>query len=250
MSQSIPVVNEGLMYANNLQVTRTGNTTLSVAAGQCRDSNNVIDMNLTSTTTLDASTNGLNGLDTGSLANSTFYYVYVIGDSTNNNQTGVILSTSKTTPTLPFGYDSYRLIGVEKTNSSAQFLVRYVVGNGNQRTLYWDAAIAASVGGSGAATSLTAIDLSAGIPPLTSIMNFGAQVAFTPAASGDTVGFTPFGSTATLITKVTGFEAAKLNSQQVQLVSVLDTTTPKVLYINSAASGLTALSVSSFTFFI
>lgn len=249
MTQLYPVTNAGLLYVNNLQVTRTGNTTLSVAAGQCRDSNNIVDLILSTATTIDTSVSGFGGLDTGTFAASTFYYVYLIGDSSNKNPTGPILSASASTPTLPFDYDSYRLIGIEKTDGSIHFLIRNVVGNGNARTCYWDEALAASVGGSGTATTLTAIDLSGCVPPI-NLTPFVAQVAFTPAASGDTVGFTPFGSTATAITKVTGFEAAKLNSQQVQLLSVLDTATPKVLYINSAGSGLTALSVSAFTYFI
>ena len=51
--------------------------------------------------TLDATGTGLNGLDTGSLAVTKFYYIYIIN---NGSTTGAIASLSSTSPTLPSGY--------------------------------------------------------------------------------------------------------------------------------------------------
>src|SRR5580692_3582295 len=95
MTQLDPIINQPFLYVNGLLVSNdatTPNTVLDIAAGQCRDSNNVIDMILgdflnegygtdNSSTSLNAAVNGLNGLDTGSLAASTMYAVYIIADS-------------------------------------------------------------------------------------------------------------------------------------------------------------------------
>jgi len=170
MSQLAPIVNAGMLYINDMQVSVASDTTLSINAGICRDSENVIDMNLgnyagqgnpevseDSATVLNAAINGLNGLDSGSLANSTWYYVHVIADSANKNPVGTLLSTSRTAPTLPFGYDSFRFIDIQRTDGSAHFLSNRNFGNNSIRTKYWDAAIAVLTNGT--ATSLTAIDL-------------------------------------------------------------------------------------------
>jgi len=252
MTQNVPVVNPGMFYVNGLQVSRnatTPTTKLDVQAGAARDSNNVICIQLRDAVTIDAGSVGANGLDTGSLANNTWYYVFVIMSSANQAPVAALLSTSRTAPVLPWNYDSFRMIGVWKTDGSAQFLKATVVGNGSTRKTFWDAAISATVGGSGSATSLTAIDLSAGVPPIEDMI-VSMQVGFTPAASGNTVGFTPYGSSATAITKVTGFEASVANSQQVQVLAKLASGIPTVLYINSAASCATVAAVSSFELYI
>lgn len=59
---------------------------------------------------------GLNGLDAGSLAASTFYYVWLI---TNGTTPGLLASTSSSSPTLPTGYGFKALIGVLRTDTSS-----------------------------------------------------------------------------------------------------------------------------------
>lgn len=248
MAQLDPIVNQPLLYVNGLQVSRASVTTLSIAAGGCRDSNNQMDMNLgnylglgspavsaNSATTLNAAVNGINGLDSGSLANDTWYYVFVIADSSNKNPTGTILSTSRTAPVLPFGYDSIRWIDVQRTNGSAQFLLSYNYGNGNLRRKYWDAAI--SVLSNGTATSLTAVSLDSAVPPIDSLP-VSLRVEFTPNVAGDYVGFAPFGSTAATanLVALSGSVSTVKEIAQLQVLSKLDTTA-KILYINSAATG-------------
>lgn len=61
---------------------------------------------------------GVNGLDAGSIAADTFYWVYVIF----NPETGVVgglVSLNSTTPVLPSGFTYYRLIGGFATGVSA-----------------------------------------------------------------------------------------------------------------------------------
>lgn len=261
MTQLDPIVNEPILYVNNLQVSRASATTLSIAAGICRDSNNQIDMNLgnflgqgnqqvsaNSATTLNAAVNGANGLDSGSLGNNTWYYVHVIADSSNKNPVASILSTSRTAPVLPFGYDSFRWIDAQRTNGSAQFLANYNFGNGNLRKKFWDAAIAVLTNGN--ATTLTAVDLAGAVPPIDSLP-VSLRVEFTPNVAGDYVGFTPFGSTAATanLAALSGDVSTVKSIGQLSVLSKLDTTA-KILYINSAATGDSDVLVLGFDFAI
>src|SRR5579871_5737724 len=55
-------------YVQGLKTTWTGNTTLTVGAGSCRDSTDVIDMSLSSAANVTLTSNGVNGLDTKTAA--------------------------------------------------------------------------------------------------------------------------------------------------------------------------------------
>jgi hypothetical protein len=70
--------------------------------------------------TIDCSTTGANGLDTGSLANSTWYHVNVIGKL--DGTTALLASASFSSPTLPSGYTLKRRIGSFKTDGSAHII--------------------------------------------------------------------------------------------------------------------------------
>ncbi len=76
--------------------------------------------------TIDCTTTGENGLDTGSLANSTWYYLYIISDTTT---TAGLMSTSATSPTMPSGYSFKYRVGAVMTNGSALFMRIKQVGN-------------------------------------------------------------------------------------------------------------------------
>lgn len=221
MTQLDPIVNQPSLYLNGLLLSNdatTPNTKLDVAAGICRDSNNVIDMNLgnylglsgvgtaNSSTVINFSVNGLNGLDTGSIAASTFYYIFVVADSSNKNPTGALASLSATAPTLPFGYDSIRLIGCCLTDGSSHLLKYYTAGAGGNKYFQWDAPIAVSVTSSGTSATYSAMDLSVGMPS----SNFGRATIkwkWTNNAASDTLNFTPSGATGdfeTIIGQVAG----------------------------------------------
>lgn len=79
------------------------------------------DVDLTATITA----SGLNGLDTGSEATSTKYYVYVIHNSTTDAVASLI-STQSTrlgqSPTLPGGYDYWREVGEFYNDSSGDIV--------------------------------------------------------------------------------------------------------------------------------
>jgi hypothetical protein len=62
---------------------------------------------------------GANGLDTGSEAASTWYYIWIIS---NGSTVAGLLSTSDTSPTLPTGYTYKRLISAVRNNASSNFI--------------------------------------------------------------------------------------------------------------------------------
>jgi hypothetical protein len=103
--------------------TAGSSATFSVAAGQCADKNNTVMMILAAamskTTSAWAAGTGNGSLDTGSIANSTGYHVWLI--KTAAGVVDVLTSTSATAPTLPTGYTLSRRIGWMKTDGSAQW---------------------------------------------------------------------------------------------------------------------------------
>jgi len=80
-----PMNKAGVLYVNGLGLNFTTTTSIGVVAGAARDSTNQCDIVLAANTTLNAATTGVNGLDTGTLAANTFYYVFVIGSSLSAN---------------------------------------------------------------------------------------------------------------------------------------------------------------------
>lgn len=246
MSQLDPIVNLPLLYVNNLKVNVASNTTITVDVGQARDSNNVMDIVVGSLLTINAAVNGVNGLDVGTFDASTWYYVMVIADSSGKNPVGSMLSLSRTAPTLPFGYDSFRSIDAQRTDGSVHFLVSYNTGTGSARSKFYDTMI--SVLTSGTASVLTTIDLAGAVPPIDRTPVY-IEAAFTPATANDKVSFAVPGSTATVLPSISGVVAAKIQTGQLKVLSLLSTT-QRIQYINSAASGNTDVYVYGFDYYI
>lgn len=118
---TVPITRSAL---SGLTLSTAGaSATMSIAAGQAADSTNAVLMSLaaTSKTTAAWAVGAANGgLDTGTIANSTWYHFYVI----RRPDTGVvdaIFSLSASAPTLPANYTQYRRIGAGLTNGSAQW---------------------------------------------------------------------------------------------------------------------------------
>lgn len=86
-------------------------------------------------------TNGLNGLDTGSLSANTWYYLFGIYNPTTK-VSGVLASISKTTPTLPSGFTKKKYIGSCRTNPSSQIIPSTWTYIGNALHTYYDVPIA------------------------------------------------------------------------------------------------------------
>jgi len=72
------------------------------------------------------STSGFGGIDVGSVAASTFYYVYIVS---NSGVLGLVASTSATSPT---GFASYRKVGAFYTDGSSNVFAAYWFNQVNQ----------------------------------------------------------------------------------------------------------------------
>jgi hypothetical protein len=102
------------------------NNDIDFAVGKCRDSTDVTDMALAGAITkrLDASwVVGTNqgGLDTGSKAANTFYYLWII-KRTDTGVVDALFSLSATAPTMPTNYDHKQRVGFARTNGSSNIL--------------------------------------------------------------------------------------------------------------------------------
>lgn len=104
--------------------TAGSSSTFSVAVGLAADSTATDYMTLASaiskTTSAWAVGTSNGALDTGTIANSTWYHVYLI-KRTDTGVVDVLISTSASSPTMPTNYTLKRRIGTIKTNGSAQW---------------------------------------------------------------------------------------------------------------------------------
>ncbi|MDB2384197.1 collagen-like protein [bacterium] len=105
--------------------------------------------------TLDLETSGLLGLDTGSVANDTFYYIYVISNGSITSLLGS-LAADYASVTMPSGYTYIGRVGVGLTGTG-QLVERAQSG----RQFFFDPVTLASNVGS----TWSDIDLSAQVPP-------------------------------------------------------------------------------------
>lgn len=110
-------------YIAGLTMSTVGaSATMSIAAGQCVDSTNLQLMVLAnaSKTTASWAVGAAGGLDTGVIANSTWYHFYVI-HRPDTNLVDCVFSINATTPALPSGYTKFRRVGAGRTDASAQW---------------------------------------------------------------------------------------------------------------------------------
>lgn len=142
----------------------TPNTKLDVAIGLCRDDTDAMCIRFTASKTIDCTTTGAGGLDTGALAASTWYYVFAIGKRDGSAQAG-LASTSSSSPTMPSGYVYKRRIGAFKTDASSHILAFSQVGD----RFYW-AAPFVDVNVSNLGTARTLYTLT--VPPISGIQAF------------------------------------------------------------------------------
>lgn len=112
-------------HIDGLQMSTAGSsTTMAIGAGQAANSTNAAYITLASsinkTTGSWAVGTGNGGLDTGTIANSTWYHFYAIRRP-DTGVVDVVFSTNATSPTLPTNYTQFRRIGAWVTNGSGQW---------------------------------------------------------------------------------------------------------------------------------
>lgn len=266
--QNDPIYSLPHLYIAGMNLSAASTTVIAIAPGQARDANDNIDMpigfpNLQGNTVpatlfqnympplfVNSAVNGANGLDAGTLAVSTSYGIWLIGDSRGYLPVAGLLSlTSNAMPLLPFGYDSLRLLGFVTTDSSAHFLNANILNAVNLKAFYLQPAVGVTATN---ATTFTAIDLSGAIPT-TSDLNVIAylNVTFTPAAVGDTVQFRPTGSTATAgLNTITGVAVGVPQQQYLQVICGVGSTKPEIDYKVTASGDLVTVTVVGYAFTI
>jgi len=115
-------------YAQKIEIGWISNTTQHLLYDQCvledstggkfRKSTNGLEL-------MNIATNGVDGLDTGSVAASTFYYVFLIS---NGTLVKGLYSLSPTAPTMPAGYTYKLLVGAILTDVSSHIVQTLQVG--------------------------------------------------------------------------------------------------------------------------
>lgn len=256
------------MYIQGLQISAASTTVISVSPGAARDQSNSMDMvvglgNLSGLIfpntlvqayqpglLINSAVNGANGLDTGTIAASTQYAIYLIGDSRNYNNTAAVLAlTSQPGPMLPAGYDTYRLIGFWATDGSSHFVYATVKPQNFAGALQYILSPAIAVLTGGTATSFTAIDLTTNSAlPTTTLQNIVVTffVTFTPAAVGDIVSFRPTGSSATTnLVVISGIAAGVAQTQYVQVIAGVASSKPEIDYKLTSGSDAVTVTVVS-----
>lgn len=238
-------------YSNGLKISNdatTPNTKLDIATGTTLDSTGVFQLSLSTAVVIDAATTGLNGLDTGSLAASTVYSVYLVCDPQTLQTAGAMISLSATAPYLPFGYSAFKLIGYVTTDGSSHFLKGYwTAGNSSTRLFTYDAPIVCLT--AGAQTSYTGVALTTFVPavadtPVVIYSNFAANAAATSILNYQ--GYNSTGDAVTVIATVaTG--VANTTTQNTVLAQ-LNAGAPSIKY--KVSSGTVTSYVCSYQFYI
>lgn len=159
----------------NLVVTVSGNTTVTPTADAVivqNSSNGTVRIVSFAPGACSTATTGANGLDTGSVAASTWYALFAIYNATTATAAS-LLSTSFSSPTLPSGYTYSARIGAVRTDGSTNLLrtlqknnrAQYVIGTNPTSSVM----IANATAGTFSLTSpsLVAVTVTAVVPTAT-----------------------------------------------------------------------------------
>ena len=230
-------------YISGLGMSTAGSSSsFTVAAGTAMDSTvaSAIPLGASLTKTTGAWTLGTsNGcLDTGSIATSTWYYVFAI-ERTDHTNTDILCSVSLASPTMPSNYSFFRYIGAIKTDGSSHWIKFWQFGD----DFYWDTPVN-DVSTTSLSTTATSFALS--VPPGISVVvkmrglmasaTPGTSVVVTSPLFATPVAGTPVGETSGIA------QVASVNSP-VYVTTVTDTT-QNVKAVASAAS--TTLKLDTF----
>lgn len=152
-------------------------STFTIASGAAMDSTGASLMSHTSSKTLNIATSGANGLDTGSEASSTWYYLYMIGktDGTTDYVLSVTNELVTGSITLPSGYTLKRQMPFAVRNDGSSNFLPFLV---NGREVFYtgesgqplSSAGALTLLNSGAATTFTDVSCSSVVPAISQLV--------------------------------------------------------------------------------
>ncbi len=239
------------LYINGLEISNPAvnpDELLSIAVGQCRDSTDVYQIQVTTALSINNLENGLNGLDTGTVAASTLYAVHVVADPVTGLAAGGMISLSATAPLMPFGYSAFRHIGYVRTDGTSDFLLGFWSGNNNSRLFMYDAPIATAVT-AGASTTDAAVSLATFVPALAGIPVW-IKFAMTPAAASRTLTLKTFGAVGDMYQATSQVTAVVLRDSAL-ILTAMNSTAPSIEYIWSAGGGdAVAIDVAGYQYYI
>jgi hypothetical protein len=241
-------------YTNGLGISNDATTPLTkldVAVGTTIDSTETFQLELLSPVVINAAVNGLNGLDTGTLAASKVYAVFLVADPVTSNLPGCMLSLSYTQPLLPFGYSAFKLIGYVATDAAVHLLKGYwTTGNGSYRLFMYDAPQATAVT-AGASATYANVDLTP-LVPLVNNTPVYVLSDYTPSAASQTLNLTPgngTGNAVSVTSQVTGVHVTSTSLVMAQTVAISSVPSPVINY-KLTTGGAVAISVVGYEFFI
>lgn len=161
-----------LAWPLGLEVTCTSTNNVSVTADYMAlwDGSSIVPITGVSVHA-NITASGASGLDTGSEASSTWYYLYVIAHADGSSPVG-ILSVSSLAPTLPASYTLYRLVSAVRNNASSNLIAQHQLGH---KAHIGDEESNSNILTGGTATSATDVDASAMVPPIASVGIFSVQ---------------------------------------------------------------------------
>lgn len=188
LASSLPTYVPGYIYGLTLS-TAGSSATFGVATGSAMNSTATANMALasayTKTTSAWAVGTSNGSLDTGAIANSTWYHVHLI-QRPDTGVVDVLISLSATAPTMPTNYTLFRRIGSMKTNGSAQWTSFLQIGD-------WFYIVPIQDFSGYRATALLTLSLPSGVSvqPLLAVQSLGGGNASTtisvgPASGGGT----------------------------------------------------------------
>jgi hypothetical protein len=216
MSEFAQNVNAPFIYISGCTHSAIDATSFLISAGKCRNYTDEMDIIVPSNLTVSTGKRGANGLDKGTIGNNAWYYSFVIADSSGFNDPVGLCSLSSTAPFLPAGYDTWRLVGVFKTNGSAQILACHHFGDGNYRRYYYvvEKAVAILLN-AGASATYAAVNCASLIPPNSQIARLLYE--HTPQAADDKFFLRPTGSGLTELIAIPGPTTAKKDGGQLEI---------------------------------
>lgn len=248
-SSFIPFYFNGLSISND---ATTPNTLLDVAAGSCLDSTGTFQLTLPAAAKVNIATNGLNGLDTGTIAASKVYAVFLVADPVTLQSSGVMISLSYTAPLLPFGYSAFARIGFVTIGAGSTIVKGYWNGNDNARRIFTYDAFQATAVTAGASTSYANVDLTKFVPLINNLQT-SIYTNFSANAAGDTLSLQCGNGTGDqqIITApvVAGTaHVTTLSTILAQTVAISTVNSPTINYKVSSGSDAVAISVAGYTF--
>lgn len=138
-------------YIHGLTLISVSANQVRIKPGRCIALNSTEFIDVESDIDVLMSASGVNGLDTGSEANSQLYAVWLIGDSSRQNAPAGLISLSFSAPTMPSGYDLKRRVGACYNNGGGNIIRFTQAGNGLTRQYFYDYSISSD-------TSMLVID--------------------------------------------------------------------------------------------